>query len=609
MCRVLPDVPAIDRAFDYLVPPQWGSVIEPGTVVRVRLRGRRVRGWVTEIDVDPEAPIAELQTVAKVSSAGPSPELVALARWAAWRWAGPTVAFLRVATPPNVVEPRTWAQVTWPEGVEQPAADAEVEQVATEARAQARGVIQWPPASRMAELLRRLIAPRGSTIVLLPDQQRGDRLVEHLSESRYPVVDGRAERSRRDRTAAWVRARAGSCVVVGGRTAAWAPVPDLAACVVVDDADEALKDERTPAWHARDVALERARRHDARVTIVSPAPTLEALATTPRVLRPSRAREREGWGRVVTIDRREEPPSGSLFSPALADVLRQGLSAGRVVCVLNRKGRAQLLACGSCGALARCDRCGATVVEGETVQDDETTVLVCSMCNERRPRVCDSCGSTLLRRLRPGIGRLREELSGLLPRYEVSSVDGRSQDVPESPVLVGTEAVLHRIDRAAVVAFLDFDQELLAPRYRAPEQALWLIVRALRLTGGRGEGGLVAVQTRSPDDEVVEAAMRADPGTLAEAELSRRGPLGFPPFGSLAEARGPKEVVVSLGRGLAAFPRVETLGPVPVARSADTWQALIAAPTMDDLCDALAVAAPPAREQGRLRLDVDPLRV
>jgi primosomal protein N' (replication factor Y) len=162
---------------------------------------------------------------------------------------------------------------------------------------------------------------------------------------------------------------------------------------------------------------------------------------------------------------------------------------------------------------------------------------------------------------------------------------------------VGTEAALHQLDAADVVAFLDLDQELLAPRYRAAEEALALLVRAARLVGGRGGGGRLLLQTRIPQHEVVQAALLADPGRVATAEADRRRELAYPPATAMAVVSGP-----SAAAWVEAFGHptgVEVLGPAD-----GRW--LLRAPDHDTLCGAMAgVPRPP----GRLRLEVDPLRI
>jgi primosomal protein N' (replication factor Y) len=122
--------------------------------------------------------------------------------------------------------------------------------------------------------------------------------------------------------------------------------------------------------------------------------------------------------------------------------------------------------------------------------------------------------------VRIGVSRAREELEALAGE-PVGEVTSDVDDVPSTRVLVGTEAVLRRVDRADTVAFIEIDQELLAPRYRAAEQAMALLARAGRIVGGRA--GRLLLQTRVPRHDVIDAVLHADPGRLVEAELARRG--------------------------------------------------------------------------------------
>ncbi len=600
VCRVQPDVPAIDRAFDYLVPPEAHLAVRVGTIVRVQLHGRRVRGWVVTDDVEPEAGVDHLLPLTKVVSDGPPADVVELCRWAAWRYAGPLAVLLRAASPPNVVAPS--------EGREVEAAvfppDVLPDIVAT-ARQRPRAVVAWPPCTDRRELVLGLLAAEGSTIVVVPDAARVAVLARQLErEGRHAVVL-RSDLSDAERTRAWDRTRAGACVVVGGRLAVLAPVPDLEAVVLLDEGDEALQEERAPTWHARELAFERARRSEVRITLVSPTPTVDAEAQAGVALRATRLVERAGWPRLETVDPRDEPPGRGLLTTPLASVLHEVVGkGGRAVCVLNRKGRARLLVCDACGQLARCEQCGAAVAEfGEELR--------CPRCGTTRPRVCLHCHHTRFRARRPGVTRVAEEIAALVKRARVTEVAGPTSDpIPdETDIVVGTEAVLHRLRSARPVllcAFLEFDQELLAPRYRAVEQALWLLVRAARIVGPRAGPGRVLVQTRLADHEVLEVVRRADPALVTRVERARREALGFPPFGGLAEISGDTGAVETAVRIIANAPALRVLGP----SGAPQPRALVQAPSVDALCDGLAgVDLSAARAEGRLRVAVDPPRV
>jgi len=235
----------------------------------------------------------------------------------------------------------------------------------------------------------------------------------------------------------------------------------------------------------------------------------------------------------------------------------------------------------------------------EEVDDTETAsnLLRCRRCLAQRPVLCAACGSTRLRVLRVGVSRAREDLERLagLPVEEVSG-DADPGPLPTAPVLVGTSAVLHRVARAWAVVFLDLDQELLAPRWRAAEQAMAQLVRAARVVGGRSEGGRIVVQTRLPGHEVVDAAVHADPSRLAVVESARRAALGLPPYRAVAVVSGASAEVFAAA--VATRPGVEVLGP-----NRDQW--LVRAADHERLSEALAGVR---RPKGRLRVAVDPLR-
>ena len=578
------------------MPDALDARVAVGTIVRVPLHGRRVRGWVVADGVAPETEPERLRPIAAAVSAGPSRELVDLCRWIAWRWCGPVVSLLRSASPSNIVPPEAVpiSEVGVHPVVDAPAgldgiADAPV------------GLVAWPPASDRRALVRSLLAPSGSTVVVVPEGVRLGSLVGALERDGRSVVVVRGDQTGAERTRAWSAARRGACVVVGGRVAVLAPVPDLSAIVVLDEGDEGLVEERVPAWHARDVAIERARRARARVTLVSPVPTVDACVAATAFARPNRALERDGWPVVDVVDLRDTRPGFGLLSETLATRLHETIDRDRrALCVVNRKGRARLLACAACGELVRCERCGAAV--GETDGG-----LVCPRCDEPRARLCTRCGGTRMRVVRAGVSRLRDDLAALLPRATVAAVDAATVHVPDADVLVGTEAVLHRVRgmpgrRPGLAAFLELDHELLALRYRAAEQALWLLARGARAVGPDGR---LLVQTRVPDHEVVRAVRARDPELVPGVERERRQLLGFPPFGALAEVSGAGEAVDA---AVARLPdaHVSVLGPTPTRAGA---RALVRADDVATLCDALAVAAADGRRHGRLRVDVDPLRV
>ncbi len=367
-------------------------------------------------------------------------------------------------------------------------------------------LIRLPPSTDQLAVIVEALG-RGAALVIHPSVDEARRLAARLRQAGYTTALHPDQ---------WARAAGGVDVVIGGRSAVWSPCAEMRSIVVLDEHDEALQEERSPTWHARDVAIERAERAGVPCVLVSPCPSATALHWAGAAIRrPSVGEERDGWPILEVVDRtKEEPWKRSLLTSPLIQHLRQPTQ--RVVCVLNTKGRARLLACRTCKALQRCERCEAAVVQ------DDSGALVCRRCGTVRPVVCQNCGSGALALIRPGVSRLREEIEAAAAR-PVGLVTGDSESLPDCDVLVGTEAVLHRGRHADVVAFLDLDAELLAPRYRAGEQAMALLARAARLVGGRAGGGRLLVQTFLPRHEVLQAVLYADPSRAAEGRTESSG--------------------------------------------------------------------------------------
>jgi primosomal protein N' (replication factor Y) len=611
--RVRTEVAALSKEFDYAVPPRWTEPVVVGTRVRAPLHGRSVRAWVVADHVAP-TPGLEVRPLKSWLGWGPPASLVELGGWAAWRWAGPESTFLQAASPKAIVRslpaaPSPNHPPTSPTaGASPPAGSGRM--WTDVPLGPGVSVVRLSPATDLLDLVLAAASDpvvrvrTGSVLVLVPSVGWAERLCARLV--RRGLVA----------TTDWAEARAGWPIVVGSRVGAWAPVPDLGAVVVLDAHDDAYREESAPTYSAVDVAVERARRAGVPCVLTSPVPpaSLAGIAT----LAATTPEERAGWPAIERVDRRNADPRTGLFSEEFVRLARAILddrlrdhASGPLVCVYNRKGGARLLACSHCGELARCTRCGAAM----SASPDKST-LHCPRCADTRPLVCASCGRLKMKTLRAGVTRLREELAALLG-VEVEEVSGASagrvpapgdeRDEPDTgtraPVIVGTEAVLHRMRRAAAVAFLDIDLHLLAPRLSATDETLSLLVRAGRLVGGRGgpPWARVQLQTRVPDHPVLEAVVRGEPAPVLADEAAIRRTSGLPPFSALALVSGP--LAPAYADALAQEARQVQWAAVVVTTAGEgAW--LVKAPDHDVLCDLLArVERPPGRG---LRVAVDP---
>lgn len=540
------------------------------------------------------APGVTLRDMSKVTGMGPSAEVISLCRWAAWRWAGALAVLLRAASPeravrglPDLAAPGTHGSLPAASSLPPRRGGCGPGPVLDSATVQAAlgggvSVTRTAPSAETMPLLDEAVrmGTGGSVLVLAPRLAEARRLAEEIGRRNNPVAlmpEG------------WARAAAGSCVVVGARGAAFAPAPDLRAAVVLDAHDEAYREERSPTWHASAVVAERARRAGAPCALVSPCPTLELQAEGREVLT-SRAAERSGWPLCEVVDLTRQDPRAGMLTDRVARLAETATAGAPVRFVLNRHGRAALLACARCRELARCERCKAAVRQGSAAE------LRCPLCGTVRPAVCAECGSTRLRNVRRGVTRVVEELAALADRH-VEEVTAGSGPRGLGELAVGTEAILNRTGRAAAVVFLDFDRELLSPTFRASERALALLARAARVVGGREGGGRLVVQTRLPRHEVIDAVVHADPGRLSRSEAKVRAELRLPPSFAVALLSGAG--APEMAAAIAALGAAEVTGP-------DNGRFLVRAPTHAALCDALSEAGRPSE---RVRVEVDPREV
>lgn len=562
-----------------------------GSVVAVRLAGRAIRGWVLGPSDNP--PDATIRPIDRVVSVGPEGGLLELARFAAWRYAGPLRPFLKSASPDRIVR-----------ALPAPARPAPSERlralVTPEIFDAIAGVVAPPLPSSGARLVRTgpgeprlgivaataaLLAGR-DLLVLVPEHRDAETLLGRLGRAGIAAVHAPDQ---------WAQAAAGGSIVVGTRRAVWATVGDLGGIVVLDAHAESYVEERAPTADATVLATERARRAHVPCLLVTPTPLLEQRERHGQVDLPGSRQ----WPAIEIIDRTAADPHSGAYDSRLATAIRGALDADprrRVVCVLNRTGRVRLLGCATCGNLQRCEQCGHALAEPAGREPGRPRQLVCPSCDRARPFVCDHCGSTTLRQLRRGVARAAEELSALVhePATEITAASAAIPD--EARLLVGTEAVLHRVTSASLVAFLDFDHELLAARLRAPEQALVLLGRAARLLGGATpeHHRRIVVQTRLPNDAVLRAAQTGNPTVFLDAERQRRAELRLPPYSAIALASGDDMA-----------PFMHAIGRSPLVETATRpdGSLLLRAPDHDALLAAIAAAE---ADGGRVRIAVDP---
>ena len=352
----------------------------------------------------------------------------------------------------------------------------------------------------------------------------------------------------------WLKVKRGECrVVVGARSAVFAPVARLGVIVVDEEHEPSFKQENSPRYHARDVAVMRANHAKCACVLGSATPALETWHNA----RNGRythlyLRERVQGGKMPKVDvvdlRAEaaEVKGTPLFSRRLMELLQRALARKeQAILFLNRRGFAPALWCGSCGENVRCKSCDVSLTFHKRIGR-----AVCHSCCEEiaPPKQCPTCSSPALRYLGAGSERIESVLGALLPDARLARMDSdtmlRREDYEdvlerfgkgEIDVLVGTQMIAKGLDfpRVTVVGIVAADNSLYMPDFRASERTFQLISQVSG-RAGRGElAGEIVVQTTSPSHPAIAFAAKHDFEGFAAQEMRLRNDLGYPPFGRL----------------------------------------------------------------------------
>ena len=590
----------LDRPFDYRVPAHLDEVAVPGVRVRVRFAGRLVDGFLLE-RVAESGHGGRLAWLEKVVSPEPvlTAEVAALCRAVADRYAGVLADVLRLAVPPRharvEAEPPP-ARAAEPPGAGPAPAPADPGWAryprgpalldALAAGRAAHAVWQALPGESWARRLADAAAAAGAAdrgaLLVVPDQRDVAALHAACAARLGPgaVVALTAELGPAERYRRWLAVRRGTArVVVGTRSAVFAPVERPGLLAVWDDGDDLHAEPRAPYPHVRDVLVARAHAAGAALLVGGYARTAEAQVLVEsgwcHEVVADRATVRAAAPRVTALNETgaalaRDPDQGATRLPAVAfEAARAALAAGRPVLVqVPRAGYLPWLSCAQCRETARCRHCaGPLGLQG--ARTGTARLPACRWCGRAEPAfVCPVCASRRVRAGVVGAGRTAEELGRAFPGSAVRSSGGGSpvlDRVPAAPALVvATPGAEPPADGGYGAALLLDGWALLArPDLRVAEETLRRWLGALALVVPHGDGGRVVVAADAALAPV-QALVRVDPAGHAAAELAARAEVGFPPAVRMAAVEGGAAAVaevldaVPASDGLA----VEVLGPV-----------------------------------------------
>ncbi|MCO5624668.1 primosomal protein N', partial [Pseudomonas aeruginosa] len=497
------------------------------------------------------------------------------------------------------------------------------------------------------QLIRETLAAGRQALVLIPEINLGPQTLarfERRFNARIALLHSAL--TDRERLDAWLAARDGEAdIVIGTRSALFTPLKRPGLIIVDEEHDASYKQQDGLRYHARDLALVRARLENVPILLGSATPALESLHNAQAgrygLLRLTQRAGGAHPPKFIRLDVKSMPLDAGLSRP-LQQAIGDTLAAGQQVLVfLNRRGFAPTLLCHDCGWISQCPRCDArmTVHQG-------SGELRCHHCDHRQrpPMNCPQCGKLDLRPVGAGTERAEERLRILFPNHPVLRIDRDSTsrkhamrdlfatiNSGEPCILVGTQMLAkgHHFPRVTLVAILDADGGLFSADFRASERMAQQIVQVAGRAGRAEEPGRVLIQTHLADHPLLVQLTEDGYFAFAEQALSERRAAGLPPFAHLAllraEAHKPGQAEAFLDSACSAAeqlleqmggPEVELLGPVPAPmerragkhRAQLLLQCMSRAPLHRLLTPWLqSLEQLPGGRQVRWSLDIDPI--
>ncbi|HZR33210.1 MAG TPA: primosomal protein N' [Terriglobales bacterium] len=361
--------------------------------------------------------------------------------------------------------------------------------------------------------------------------------------------------SDQERAEQWHRIHRGEArIVVGTRSAVFAPVTDLALMVVDEEQDGSYKQEEMPRYNARDVAVMRAKMTGAVVVLGSATPSLESYYNAQNskyslIELPDRV-EKRPLPEVEIVDMRtefQETGAEQVISRKLAAEIAERLTRGeQVMILLNRRGYSPVVLCRACGHTVECENCAIAMTHHKSARR-----LECHYCGQSQPvpKTCAKCGSEYVQFVGTGSEKLEELLRGMFPQARIGRLDrdtvrGRHDfermlnalDAGELDLLVGTQMIAkgHDVHGVTLVGVVGADIALGLPDFRAAERTFQLLTQVAGRAGRGGTPGKVVLQTYFPDHYAVQFAAQHDFRGFYDKELRYRSWMHYPPFGALA---------------------------------------------------------------------------
>ena len=560
---------SVDRPFTYIIPEDLCGKLTPGTAVQVPFGNAKEAKLGYVLALRKEAPtgfqLREILGIAE-KKVGVEERLLTLAVWMHEHYGCMLNQALKTVLPvKEAVKARPRKTGVTGRGEAKNAAlsrelTAEQQAVLSELRraeAEKAGgsyLLFGVTGSGKTEVYMRCIEEQRrlgkQAILLLPEINLTFQTVRYLEErfgEEVAIIHSKLSKGERYRQ--FLRAARGeAAVMVGPRSALFAPFPNLGLIIIDEEHDGAYRNDAVPRYDAREVAAKRAELAGAQLILGSATPSVESWQRAAQgeyqLLRlTKRAVSGAVPAEATVVDLRDELREGnrSVFSRALSEKIMARLSRGeQVMLFMNRRGYARFLSCRSCGEALRCPHCDVTL----TLHEDGS--LRCHYCGYRtvKPERCPSCGSPYLAGFGMGTQQLVEQTGRMFPAARILRLDAdavRGKDGGQSilekfragkaDILIGTQMIVkgHDFPNVTLVGVMAADTELYANRYTSAERCFQLLTQAAGRAGRANKRGEFVIQTYRPEHYAIQSAAAQDYERFAAAELAYRRAAGYPP--------------------------------------------------------------------------------
>lgn len=573
-------LPHLDREFDYAVPEKLSEIAQPGVRVRVRFAGKLTDGWLISRADESEHP-GTLAAITNIIAPEISliPEILDLAKSVCARQAGTLSDVLRSAIPnrhataeatefPPAPKVPDILPIAWADYVGGSALIKRT--IAGEAP---RAIVTTgcdDPAVMLAQFAITVSANDGKVVVVVPDRAAIDRVVESLNINDCPKSaiailasdDGPAQRYRN-----WLSVLRGTAsIVIGTRSAVFAPLNKLSAICVWDDWNETLSDPQAPYWHARDVAAMRSSQQNAALVFIGATMSVETCALMPWLAHVAKSRDqlRSESPKVRSAldeagSKINPAASGSRIPSAVMQGMKTALSKGPVLVLVSRLGYSPRIVCDTCRTSALCSSCN-----GPLMQTARSSAPACNLCGHVETLWnCKKCKGNSVRAAAVGSERTAEELGRAFPGIPVrsSTSDHILRTVDSRPAIVVATAGAAPLAQGGYAAaiLLDGNAMLSRPELSATQETFAKWNECASLVRPDGEVIVVA----DSEHPAVQALIRHDPAGFAQRELEQRAQVSLPPAVRLAAITGNQADVDEAFDMLVLNPKTLVRGPVP----------------------------------------------